>query len=242
LESVTDLVRSLKAIREPRQRVFKFVEKLEPRDPAEIAKLLWELTAPPAETDRESAQIHLDLVRYHELLNRLGYEKLTSVYHCAAQAEYQEVLWLLRSDRIRSGAAEEMPEGFVAKIESLTLGQRKALSRSLKKSSIEFLLFDPDPSVIRELLLNPRITEREAVRIAARHHASPNVIRQVLKSDRWMANYRVRKALAFNPATPKSYVPGLIRHLHRQDLRLLLQSGRHDTEIQRLVRARLKRT
>ncbi|MFH1017288.1 MAG: hypothetical protein V1798_03790 [Pseudomonadota bacterium] len=217
------------------------MENLSQREPLEIARLLQELITSSADPGHSTSQVHLDLVRYQEILNGLGYETIASVYQSAAEASFREVLWLLRSDRIRAGEREEVPEGFAAQLGSLTLGLRKALSRSPKRARIELLLFDADPMVIRELLLNPKITEREVVRIAARHHAPVEVLKEVLFSDRWMVNYRVRKALAFNPATPKSYLPGLIRHLCVQDLRLWLQSGAHDEEIRRIVRGRQKK-
>ena len=216
-------IQALRGISEPRQRVLKLAELLQEFPPEEIAEVLREFTDPSQSLSRFAVSLHLDLVRNRDALALLGYEVLSRAYLHAHERGWAEVLALLRSDRITPGDNEEKPETFQSQLDALTLGERRQLSRYAEGTKLEPFLFDPDPLVIRELLLNPRMTERHVVRIASRHQAPPAVLEEILKSDRWMAHYSVRKALVFNPNTPVSFAMGLIAHLRRADLKLFLQ-------------------
>jgi hypothetical protein len=204
-----------------------------PIDSCEMIRLLCEYSK---ERSGAATQLHLDLVRHRELLDQLGYEALAAVYECAAELGLFEVKSLLRSIRMGERFDEIRPEGFVRKLEAMTLGARKQLSRKLPRNKMEFLLFDNDPRVIRDLLLNPKLIERDVLRIASRHMAPASVLEEVCKSDRWMTHYGVRKALVFNPSTPRSYAIGLLNHLRKNDLKLFLQSGACDEELTNLIR------
>lgn len=99
---------------------------------------------------------------------------------------------------------------------TLTLGERKALARGHDRDQLDRLLRDPHPLVIKNLLLNPRITEDDVVRLAAKRPTYPDVQEQIARSERWCVRPRVRLALAQNPYTPVSLsvptLPLLLRH------------------------------
>jgi hypothetical protein len=114
------------------------------------------------------------------------------------------------------------------------------LSRKQKRKDIELLILDSDPAVIESLLANPMVTEKDVIRIAARHQAPTDVLLVICKSNRWMSGYRVKKALALNPQTPLAYAVGLVRHLKLQDLRFILSGGSSRAELPEAARARLK--
>jgi hypothetical protein len=227
---------SLRGIREARQRIARLVEHLAGREPDEIARFLKGLTERSADLNDPRTALHLDLTRFRDSLEVLGYELLAHVYGIAAREGWAEVMLLFRSDRRRAGSIETKPGGFAGRLNVLTLGERKQMSRQRRRSALEMLIWDADPAVIRELLLNPKVVERDVVRIASRHQAPSTVLEEVLRSDRWMSRYAVRKALAFNPRTPRAPLPGLIRHLRKGDLRLLVAGGRHDPEILAIAR------
>jgi hypothetical protein len=101
----------------------------------------------------------------------------------------------------------------------MTLGERKALAMSPEKSTLDRLLFDPEPMVIEKLLKNPRLTLEMVVRIAARRPNRPSILRTVFHSSRWSAQYEVKLALARNPYTSPEITFRLLPALHLQDLR-----------------------
>ncbi len=84
----------------------------------------------------------------------------------------------------------------------LTLGERKALARSGRRDLLALLLRDPHPDVVRILLDNPRLTERDAVMLAAMRPAVPESLAAVADHRRWSARHMVRRALVLNPHTP----------------------------------------
>src|SRR6185436_13371885 len=59
-----------------------------------------------------------------------------------------------------------------------------------------------NPEVVRNVLINPRLTEELVVRIAARRPARPEPLIEIWHSKRWCTRPAVRRALAFNPYLP----------------------------------------
>jgi hypothetical protein len=84
----------------------------------------------------------------------------------------------------------------------LTLGERKSLARSGRRDLLMHLLRDPHPDVVRILLDNPRLTERDAVALAASRPAVPDALVAIADHRRWSTRHMVRRALALNPHTP----------------------------------------
>ena len=80
-------------------------------------------------------------------------------------------------------------------------------------------LREQDPAVIRSLLRNPRLTESDVLRIASLQPTSPRVLEEVFASLKWIARYRVKKALVYNPYCPPAIVLHLLKFLLVGDLR-----------------------
>jgi len=106
------------------------------------------------------------------------------------------------------------------------LGVRRALARRNDIGLIERLLGDPDPAVIENLLNNPRITELEVVRMAARSPVREEVLKAIARHPRWGVRQRVLVTLAHNPGTPTGITLGLLHLLLDQDLQALARDGR----------------
>lgn len=82
--------------------------------------------------------------------------------------------------------------------DSETLGRRKSLARVAAGDVLLKLLDDPSPDVVHNALLNPRVTESLAVRVAARRPV-PAMILDVVSRSRFAAAHAVRRALVLNP-------------------------------------------
>jgi hypothetical protein len=102
---------------------------------------------------------------------------------------------------------------------SQTLGRRKQLARSQDRDLLARLATDPDPAVVRNLLANPRTTEREVLVAASRRPARAAVLEEIFRSRRWQANRRVRRALALNPYSPPALSSAALALLTVPDLR-----------------------
>jgi hypothetical protein len=105
----------------------------------------------------------------------------------------------------------------------LTLGERKWLARRPDRDTIQRLLGDPHPDVIGRCLRNPRMTEDDVVRLAARRPGRGEVLAEIARS-RWVHRPRVRVALVMNPAMPVELAVRIAGLLLRPELELVAQS------------------
>ena len=104
----------------------------------------------------------------------------------------------------------------------LSLGERKALARRPDRRKFDALLRDPHPAVIENLLQNPRLTEEDAVAIAARRPGSAEVLLALALHPRWSTRTRVRLSLVLNPHTPPEIAVAMTCLLMNQELRLVV--------------------
>ncbi len=110
-------------------------------------------------------------------------------------------------------------------IRDIPLGRRRSLARTGIIHVLQRLTNDNDAEVIRILLGNPRITEREVVQITARRPSTPAILAVIAAHPRWNVRYPVKKALVYNPDTPIHLSVPLLRYLLEQDLRELLRAA-----------------
>jgi hypothetical protein len=108
---------------------------------------------------------------------------------------------------------------------TLTLGERKALARRPTRKAMEKLLADPHPVVIRTLLQNPKVTEDDVLRLAARRPNDPSVLAVVAASPRWAHRVKVRLAIVLNPDTPVAVAIPLLALLVRSELALVAETA-----------------
>lgn len=104
-------------------------------------------------------------------------------------------------------AKKQMHAGEAARADarafSESLGHLKQKARSTRDpDQLSRLAMASNPSVVRNALLNPRLTEPLVVRIAARQPARPEPLWEIWRSARWSARPGVRRALVFNPYLP----------------------------------------
>ncbi|WP_437958235.1 hypothetical protein WME76_00340 [Sorangium sp. So ce119] len=105
---------------------------------------------------------------------------------------------------------------------ALTLGERRALARRPTRAAFDALLRDPHPLVIRNLLGNPRLTEDDVVRLAARRPAIPEVVTEIARHPEWPQRSRVRMAIVQNPGAPPEIAVPMVRLLLRPELMQLV--------------------
>ena len=126
---------------------------------------------------------------------------------------------------------------------SQTLGflkQKARLTRNLDElARLEQL---SDPSIVRNALLNPRLTEDGVVRIAARRPARPEPLIEIWRSPRWSQLARVRRALAFNPYLPPEVGTKILPLLTLADLKQIATDGGLHEDLRALARRLLAET
>jgi hypothetical protein len=109
-----------------------------------------------------------------------------------------------------------------AKLFSQSLGYLKTQARLTRNpDELSRLAVASDPSVIRNVLINPQLTEGLVVRIAARRPARPEPLLEIWRSPKWSLRPAVRKALVFNPYFPTEAGVKIVPLLPKNDLKEL---------------------
>ncbi|MFA6032559.1 MAG: hypothetical protein WC889_06640, partial [Myxococcota bacterium] len=113
------------------------------------------------------------------------YDRLAAAYSTAIEAGNERVCRLFR----QTPPARTQPAGDSdlagASIQDVSTGMRTTLSRTRERRTIEKLIRDPSERVVEALLENPRLTESDALAIAARRPATTDILRTVFNSRRW---------------------------------------------------------
>ncbi len=187
-------------------------------------------------------EILLDLMTSRPLTEVLGYAKVQRLYlHARADGdpEISRLFLAAPAALLRGQEPQEGDEN--EKMASVALGLRKSYARGRDRMRLDRLLHDRNPSVIRLLLQNPRVVERDVIKIAARRPTQPEIIQEIYRSARWIARYHVKKALVFNPYTPVDIAMPLLPYLMRPDLRELARLPNIEYEIRMAARKVLGR-
>lgn len=157
----------------------------------------------------------------------LGVERCVYLSDIAREFEYQRAVWIFTEDAKAPSLVEDEAPSF-PEIEELSLGHRKYHARQQNRKLLERLTYDKNPEVIRELLTNSLITEREVLRIASRRNISPEVLKEIYRHEKWFSRYSVKTSLLWNPHTPVCLSIAIIPTIMLQDLKPVLhQSGFH---------------
>lgn len=206
----------LALLSEAAQREAKLVERL--RDlPADAAVELLHGLVTLAEAADSEARVALQccvgMARFEDVL---GYARLAELYVAADDRGHDEVKSLLSRNEVKKKAPAGAPENeFVER----TLGERTALARTTRdRDLLDRLIRDRNPKVIQNLLLNPRLVERDVIRVAALRPTSPDVLHELLRSAKWSPRYAVKKALVLNPYLPVGEALTLLPLLTSPDL------------------------
>ena len=148
-----------------------------------------------------------------------------------AEAEARHLLSLSRFVRrappslVHDRPAKELPVPDYGTGRELTVGERRSLARSPNRRAFDKLLGDPHPLVIRQLLQNPRLTEDDVVRMAARRPARLEVLEAIAQNARWLSRPRVRLSVLFNPGSPPAMAMPLLAVCTRPELDEVLHSS-----------------
>ena len=106
---------------------------------------------------------------------------------------------------------------------TLTLGERRSLARKPSVRSIERLLLDPDPLVMKHLLQNPRLTESLVLKIVSARPQKPQVLLMIFEHSVWGVRREVQRSLCLNPFSPLSIRCALCPTLSQKGLQDLLR-------------------
>jgi hypothetical protein len=229
------LARRLTALPEPEMRQRVLIEYLEGNDLAEAVQVIHEIYS---KGRQGGPPYDIALLTIAATLSGgvLGYELESQIYLAAKAAELTTVSRLMLSDQENARDEARVDEDL-----ELTLGHRKWMARSTDRNVLQRLMRFPEAEVIRNLLENPRITEKDVVFLAARRPAKVEVQQTIFNSRKWLARYAVKRALILNPYTPTDLGLRLVSFLKQQDLRMLHSSPAVPTPLREAAAQLLER-
>lgn len=212
-------------------------ETLATLEPADAARICGELVR----RGPDGAPFDVALLALGALLdaNALGYDRQAELYAAARGLGDAQLGRLLLSAQPPPPGAPQ--PAALAEGRELTLGERKSLARGRRREVLDRLLRDPDESVLAILLGNPRITEEDVVRLATRRPTTPAAQRAIVRCERFIGRYAVKRALVFNPYTSSDLAARLVVLLARPDQRSVAEDASLNEGVREAARAALAR-
>jgi len=213
------LVRELYSVQDKVSRTILLGEKLRILDDEQAVEILQILCNKGSKNVPIYQEIFISVVDIPNLSRVIGHGKMSAIYLLAQERGYEDVVRILSRPtavRRRQKKDEEVPVD--PEMEYVPLGVRKSLAKGQVRKYLDRLLLDQDPSVVANILLNPRITEREVLKVASRRPSRPSVLKVIYESKKWISRYAVKKALVRNPYTPPEIALRLLGFMLTPDL------------------------
>jgi hypothetical protein len=117
-------------------------------------------------------------------------------------------------------------EILVARLASITLGERISLARRSSAMVASALLLDKESRVWQTSLENPRLSEAAIVKALLRPSATPALVKAVCHHAKWSVRPEIRMALLRNEYTPLARALEFARRMAPAQLRDLLHASR----------------
>ncbi|HEV7425825.1 MAG TPA: hypothetical protein VGQ46_05620 [Thermoanaerobaculia bacterium] len=169
---------------------------------------------------------------------RLVQSRSTPLTHSVKLVHYLHWPDLLRLSidvKVPAQVRRAIDTQLLVRLETLSLGEKIAAAKRCSAALMKVLLFDPDPKVFAALLVNARLREEDLLLLASSDRASAEKLRLLAADQKWSYRYAIRRALAVNPATPRSVAASQLRFLPRRDLRILHDDPATSTYLRRCI-------
>ncbi|MBI5599016.1 MAG: hypothetical protein HY890_04690 [Deltaproteobacteria bacterium] len=217
---LNELLRDVESLPERTMQLGLLGRKLSGLKPDEIARLLNMLYAKEANLPA-SRRLKSMLIDPEGIREAIGPDRYKLTYLASIELGFKKVSRLFTDLPPHKKGVVGYDKEEEARMELLSLGQRRALSKGGMKDTLDRLLSDPDPTVIANLLSNPRITEREVLKIASKRPNSPQILKLLATHGKWSKRYAIVTAIVLNPYTPPRISTALLELLLSQDLKLV---------------------
>lgn len=217
------LIKDIASLPEEKMRLNLLGERFNDLDPIEITDVLNEFYKITPKSKASKALLSI-LVRPESLMNILGIDKYHESYTQSIKQNYNRVTRLFTDLPPQKSAYSGYTKEEEAKMEDVSLGRRRSMAKSFDKNTLDRLISDPDPMVIGYLLDNPKMIERDVLKITSKRPNSPTILKVIATHRKWSKRYSVRKSIVLNPYTPPRISLGLIEFLMAQDIKLVADS------------------
>ncbi|MBE9503628.1 MAG: class I SAM-dependent methyltransferase [Proteobacteria bacterium] len=215
------LVQELLCIKEKTMRSAILAERFNGSKEEVVVEILNALCKRASEKKKNYVEIMASCMDIDRFKRVLGLEKMSKIYNIAREKEYTDVVRLLMNPPPKGLSASEYDFVEGRDIFDITLGEKRSLSKTQLKDTLDRLLYDEDPTVIKNLLANPRVTERDVLKVVSKRPNTPEVMKAIFESTKWSSRYIIKRALVLNPYTPTGMALGLINFMQYKDLKMI---------------------
>lgn len=177
-----------------------------------------------------SHEIQKAIVRHPRTPSGIARKRLAALY-------WRDLIEIASDVRVPPALRHEAESSLVNRLEELTLGERVALARLATRGMIPALRGSKEGRVLRALLDNRKITERDVLGIASRADSPSEFLGSLARHPFWGGRRAVRFVLAGHPRTPVAAALRLLLELSRRDLKKLAS----DQRVPRIVRVGAER-
>ena len=132
-------------------------------------------------------------------------------------------------------------ETIIARLESVSAGERITLARSGSGRVACALLADPELHVVQAALNNPHMTEGLLIQALMREEAPAHLVLTVCKHEKWSPRREVRLALLRNAHTPLAQALSFAQSLSPMILEDVLRDSKLETGIKAYLMAEARR-
>lgn len=215
---VVSLVKKVGNFSEARMRSFYLASSLNKMDEESAIETMRTICERASKRVTKYQKALLALTDTEMFLQVMGRPKVERLYTASTKKGYKDVVDIFSRALPAKRYEGENDLFFQYGLTTKALGERKYLARKPDLTLIDKLTYDLEPLVMRDLFKNPRLTESQVVKIAARRPNKPEILQEIFNNDKWITRYQVKLALARNPYTPPRIALGILPFLIEQDL------------------------
>ncbi len=222
-QKIAPLIQELVGFSEKKMRASSLKKKFQGRALPEIAAILNQICLRANARELSAMKAYSALP---ELIDSFFFsrDEISELRRIARENNYSEVLQLFLDLPPKPQPADPPETIQDISFKDVTLGHRKSLAKTQNMAFLRKLLRDQDPAVIHYLLMNPRLTESEVLRVASLKPTSSKVLEEVFLNPKWICRYRVKKALVSNPYCPPAITVHLLKFMLVSDLREIAEN------------------
>ena len=226
---------------ETKMRGAALLERFQAVKAETVVEILQEFCIKASEKKPRYAEIIDSCLDIDKMKDMLGLEKMSDIYLNAKKMGYNSVVRLLMNPPPKGKKFSEYDFVEGQDVHDITLGEKRSLAKGLDKDLLDRIIYDEDPIVIENILSNPRIIERDVLKIVSKRPIRPAILKVISESTKWSSRYVVKRALVLNPFTPTGIALGLVNVMQYKDLKLIASSGSLHDEIRNSAKDLLER-
>lgn len=206
-------------------RTVILAERLNRLETPLIVQVIEEICRKAEERAPGYQEVLFALIDIQTITDVLGYPKMSEIYLSSKEMECERVTRILSNPPPKKKRYSEYDFVEGQEQDKITLGEKRGLAKGFKKDTLDRLLYDSDPHVIRNLLNNSRLTERDVLKVASKRPVSEEILTEIFNCKKWSERYNIKRALVKNPFTPTRLALGLVHFMFGQDLKEISRDG-----------------